>query len=101
LLFPWTTHQPPKGTNDREGNHTTPISIAEGLKMPIDTSAPLYMLLAAHVIVGAIASVATGLVLCRAIRRLIASWRSMKEKRDSGTSRVHVEGPGCTLPLAN
>jgi len=66
--------------------------------MPIDTSAPLYMLLAAHVIVGAIASVAAGLVLCRVIRRLKVSWKSMEEKR---TSRAHVKGPGCALPLAN
>jgi hypothetical protein len=66
--------------------------------MPIDTSAPLYMLLTAHVIVGAIASVAAGLVLRGVIRRLKASWMSMEEKR---TARDHVEGPGCALPLAN
>jgi len=66
--------------------------------MPIDTSAPLYMLLAAHLIVGAVASVAAGLVLCRVIRRLKAFWRSMEEKR---TSRAHAEGPGGALPLAN
>jgi hypothetical protein len=69
--------------------------------MPIDTSATLYMLLAAYAIAGAIVSVAAGLVLRRVIRRLKPSWRSMEEKRASRTSQVHVEGPGCALPLAN
>jgi hypothetical protein len=69
--------------------------------MPIDTSALIYMVLAVHVIVGAFASVAAGLIVCRIVRRLKASWRSVEEKRASGTSQVHVEGPGCALPLAN
>jgi hypothetical protein len=101
LAFSLDNPSTPIESNDCEGHYSTSIRIVEELKMPIDTSATLYILLAAHAIVGAIAAVAAGLVLRWVIQRLMASWRSMEAKRASGTSQVQVEGPGCALPLAN